>query len=96
MQSPSIKSPKRLFRTIAFAAALGIVFTASIAYANDVYLLHDHGNGTTTWLSCGSSAGNTIWTCTSSGCVAHYNDPGGFNQSLADKQCASREMEVSY
>jgi hypothetical protein len=90
MQATLKKSTKSLLRTIAFIAALSVAFTASVAHANSLYLLYDHGDGTTVWLSCGSSAGNTIWTCTSSGCLAHYDDPAGFNQSLADGECSTR------
>jgi hypothetical protein len=93
MQVTPKKSTKRLFRAIAFIAVLSVAFAASVAYANSVRLLYDHGDGTTVWLSCGSSAGNTIWTCTASGCLSHYDDPGGFNQSLADGQCNNERMD---
>jgi hypothetical protein len=88
MQATLKTLTRRLFLTIAAIAVLGSAFAVSIAYANSVRLLRDNGDGTTVWVSCGSSAGNTIWTCTSGGCVAHYNDAGGFNQFLADTECA--------
>ncbi len=90
MRSASGKSAKRLLRAIAFVAVLGIAYTINVAYANSVYLVYDHRNGTTIWVSCGSSAGNTLWTCTSSGCVAHYDDPGGANQEVANQLCAGQ------
>lgn len=92
MQVTPKKSTKRLFRAITFMA-LSVAFAASVAYANSVRLLRDHGDGTTVWVSCGSSAGNTIWTCTAGGCQAHYDDPGGFNQSLADGECNNERMD---
>jgi hypothetical protein len=88
MLVPLKRLTRGLFLTIAVIAVLGSAFAVSIAYANTLTLLSDNGDGTTVWLSYGSSAGNTIWTCTSGGCVAHYNDPGGFNQFLADSSCA--------
>ena len=92
MQATLKKSTKRLFRAIAFIAVLSIAFAASVTYANSIRLLHDHGNGTTVWVSCGSSAGNTIWTCTSSGCEPHYNDPGGVNQKAANDECSGPDQ----
>jgi len=92
MQATLKKSTKRLFRAITFTAVLSVAFAVSVAYANTVRLLRDHGDGTTVWVSCGSSAGNTIWTCTASGCTAHYDDSDGFNQFLANEECKDQNQ----
>lgn len=41
-------------------------------------------NGSTTWISCGSSAGNFIYTCDRYGCD---DAEGETNQYLADQRC---------
>lgn len=44
-------------------------------------------NGSTTWISCGSSAGNYMYSCDSSGNCNQYPD-NQYNQGLADYNCA--------
>lgn len=73
---------------------LGLVLTLALYSAvvagaqsggGDRYVcnLRDSG-GSTTWVSCGSSAGNFIYTCDRYGCD---DAEGDFNQMLADDQC---------
>lgn len=69
------KAAKLLLRGIIAAALLGTI--AVSVYANSIFPLSSDGYGGTTWLSCGSSAGNYTFTCDASGCSAMYDDPWG-------------------
>lgn len=51
--------------------------------------LRDSG-GSTTWISCGSTAGNFIYTCDRYGCE---DAEGDFNQYLADERCREIQQE---
>ena len=48
------------------------------------------GGGSSVWVSCGSTAGNFIYTCDRYGCD---DAEGEFNQYLADQQCGQIQQE---
>lgn len=48
------------------------------------------GGNSTSWVSCGSSAGNFIYTCNSYGCD---DAEGEVNQYLADQKCSEIRQE---
>lgn len=80
---------KRLF--LAVAIAIFLAATTIAVYANGIYNLYDDGYGRTTWVSCGSSAGNYFYNCYPDGhCEGMYDDPNGYNQGIADYECSER------
>ena len=83
------RSPRRLI--VFVAVALFVIATMTTAQANILIWLGS-GEGGETFLSCGSSAGNYMYTCNSSGCTGMSNDPA--NQIAADMMC--RELGYGY
>lgn len=76
------KSAKKLLLLAVVTTVLSVA--SVVVYANSVYFVGYRDDGSTTiWLSCGSTAGNYIYTCNSDGCV----DQPGYDP-IADNLCA--------
>lgn len=76
------------------AILAGYLILANHAQADGMFgcNLGQSSDGTTTWLSCGSSAGNFMYTCDSSGNCNAFPD-NQYNQGLADFNCSKYASE---
>jgi hypothetical protein len=60
------RTTKKLFLLVAVVIVF-ISLTLVAAYAGTVHYLGTDQDGNTYWVSCGSSAGNSTWTCPPNG-----------------------------
>lgn len=71
---------KRMTKKLFPAVAVVVVFiylTAVAVYASTIYYRGTDQDGNTYWVSCGSSAGNSSWTCPpNGGACTDTTDPG--------------------
>jgi hypothetical protein len=66
MQMPFRRTMKKLFLYVVVMVVF-ICLTLVVAYAGTVYYIGTDQDGNTYWVSCGSSAGNSSWTCPPNG-----------------------------
>lgn len=87
---------KPLFRLawrLAVVVALASYLTVTVTARNRMSCaLSQSSDGRSTFLSCGSSAGNFLYTCNNGTCT---ESPGDFNQTVADQQCAQVQSSGS-
>jgi hypothetical protein len=89
---PTVKRLRKKFLTAllaSFAISTVILANASAAQASIIFCIDgcNGSGGETTWLSCGSSAGNYLMICPAGGGKC-YSDP--FVDPEANMLCASR------
>lgn len=62
------KTTRRRFLSVLLTVFLATILTVvSAVRASKIYYMGTYEDGTTSWISCGSSAGNTYWECPSNG-----------------------------
>ena len=85
---------KLVLRLCLFAVLAGYLLITSTAQATDrfsCYITYNESTGNDVFVSCGSSAGNFIYTCDSNNnCQVDENST---NQGLADSVCQSYQSE---
>jgi hypothetical protein len=83
MQTLLRKTTKKLFLAVAVVTVF-ISLTVVVAYASTIYYRGTDQDGYTYWVSCGSSAGNSSWTCPPNGGSCTDTTDAGANAFCLD------------